>query len=157
MIFLPLIPVAEIIKEGEELHCAECKRIFGEDEEAVNWGDGLRCEACSKELAEIVEAEAVDFAMKNCKITKALPKYNPLHEFRCTPEEYDAGSKESYTRNSHLCGCRHSCTNYDELIKDLHESDDSLEDRILYLAIRVRVDGLLREQIEDDGDEDDEV
>lgn len=152
--YLPLVPVFEMIEEGEELRCAECNRLFGEDEEAVYWGDVHRCEACSEKLAEIVEADAAEFAEENCKITKALPKYNPLHEFRCTREDYESGySKESYTRNSHLCYCRHNCTNYDELIKGLNRFDHSLENQILYQAIRCRIDELLEEQIEEDGDE----
>lgn len=153
MMFLPMTPVNEITKEGEQLRCAECDRVFAEDELAVYWGDCQRCEACSEELVKTVEAEAAEFACQHCKITQALPKYNPSQEFRCTPDEYEVGSKESYTRNSHLCYCRHNCTNYEELIKDLHKLDDSLENKILYEAIRARIDELLEKQIEQDGDE----
>jgi DNA-directed RNA polymerase subunit RPC12/RpoP len=156
MMFLPLTPVAEITEEGEELRCAECNRLFGEEEEAVYWGDEYRCEDCSEKLVESVEAEVAEFAEQNCKITETLPKYNPAHEFRCTPEEYESGSKESYTHNSHLCYCRHNCTNYDELIKNLDKLGDHLEGKIHYEAIRSRVDELLKEQIEQDGDEFDE-
>lgn len=154
MIWLPLAPVAEITEEGEEIHCAECNSVFSPDEDAVFWGSEYRCVGCSEELVKIVEAEAAEFARENCKITKPLPKYNPAYEFRCTPEEYESGLKESYSRNSHVCHCRHNCTNYDELIKDHSKNSELIEDGIFYLAIRSRIDELLSEQIEEDGDDD---
>lgn len=158
MIWLPLTPVAEITGEGEELHCAECNRVFGEDEEAVFWEPEYRCEGCSEELAEIIKAEASEFAKANFKITTPLPRYNPAREFRCTPEEYELGLRESYSRNSHLCHCRHKCTNYDGLIENLSKHSHSIKQQIFYEAIRSRADELLAERIEEDGDDfDDEL
>jgi hypothetical protein len=152
MMYLPLIPVAEVTQEdGEELRCTECDKLFGEDEEVAYFEDGYCCQTCAEERTEIAETEAKQFAEENCKITKTLPKYDPTQEFRCSPDDYESGSRESYTRNSHLCYCRHNCTNYDDLIKGLDKCD--LEDQIAYEAIRCRIEELLRDQIEEDGDE----
>jgi hypothetical protein len=152
--FLPPTPVADIVEQQDEVRCLECNRLLGEHEGAIFWGDVYRCEDCSYKVAEVLEVTAAAFAVEHCRITGKLPRFNPACEVRCTMEEYAEGFRDSYTRNSHLCECRHNYTNYEELIENLDR--DNVRDQIFYGAIRMRIDALLRERIEEDGDEDDE-
>ena len=85
------------------------------------------------------EAEA--FAREHCEICKSVPEYEPEYRWSVTPEEYAAGMKECYTENSHRAYCRHRCTNYDALLAGLDRG--GLRDRILYDAIRARIEELL--------------
>ncbi len=68
MMFVPLVPVSEIKETGEELSCAECGRVFTENEEGVFWVDDYFCETCSVELAGAAEQEAEQFAKEIAKI-----------------------------------------------------------------------------------------
>jgi hypothetical protein len=147
IMLLPLTPVSEITPEGEELHCAECARVVADNEDAVFWGDDYRCTTCSEKLAKIMQEEAEEFAREVCEITASFPKYDSTREFRCTQEQYEEGNRESYTRNSHYCHCRHACTNYDELKSGLERRSHFLEHHILYKAIRSRIDELVTERI----------
>jgi hypothetical protein len=151
---LPIVPLSEFNWRGNVVRCAECNRTFAENEGVVYFEDGCCCETCAEQRVKIAEQEAKEFAEENCKITKVLPKFNPAREFSCTPEEYEAGNRESYTRSSHLCHCRHNCTNYDDLINGLDPHD--LVHAIFYEAVRSRIEGLLTDQIESDGDEENE-
>jgi hypothetical protein len=121
---------------------------------------GYYCEACIPAVAAEAEVEARAFAREYCRVTRPLPPYDPAREYRCTPEEYASGNRESYTRSAHACYCRHECTNYDELVRGLDRP--SVTDQILYAAIRERIKELLEEAREadllgdDPPDEDDE-
>ena len=81
------------------------------------------------------------FAEECCRITRPLPEYQPELEYRCSPEEYRMGERESYSPNAYLCHCRHNCTNYDELVADLGK--DSATDHVRYLTIRDKIHELL--------------
>lgn len=126
--------------------CAEC----GEHVAHEAYLDGVGayfCESCMNQFIREVEGEAVAYAEGHCKITLPLPRYDPTREYRCTPDEYAVGLRESYTTNAHMCSCRHNCTNYDELIKSLDR--DSVRDKIYYMAIRARITDLLETAIEE--------
>lgn len=135
------IPVGEI--DGD-VTCGGCDDpVTGE---AYYDGEGTYyCESCATDLAEGWTAEATEYAVQNCRITAPVPAYDPQREFRCTPEEYEAGAKESYTPNAHLAHCRHRCTNYEELLRGLDR--DRAHDRVRVAAIRERVTELLEEAI----------
>jgi hypothetical protein len=139
--FFATIPVAEAF-EGEDVHCDECGV-------KLEWACYARaayyCERCMAELAKQAETEAREYALEQCRITRPLPQYDPSREYRCTPEEYDAGDRESYTPNAHACYCRHECTNYDELIEGLDQQCEL--DQIYYLAIRDRIEELIEEAL----------
>ncbi len=136
--FASSVPVVEL---DEEPACEKCRtRISGE---AYPDDDGWYCESCMRERVFTFEAEARTYAEEHCRITKPLPWYNPLDEYRCTPEEYEMGDRESCTPNAHACHCRHNCTNYDELIKPLDRG--SVRDQVFYSAIRDRIEELLEE------------
>lgn len=138
-------PVDEI--DGDDVSCAECGANLAD--EAYFDGDGAYyCEPCMDKFVKEVTWEAKEFAEENCRITEPLPRYDPENEYRCTPEEYQMGARESYTPNSHMSHCRHNCTNYDELIAALDR--DSVRDRIYYTAINVKITELLQERIETD-------
>ena len=135
-----------------EAVCDECGEPFGdEDDIYFDRGDRYWCEVCSTVIEERERSDSDDYAREHCRITRSLPQYRPMHEFRCTREEYEAGCRESYTRNSHLCYCRHRCTNYEELISGLDR--DSPLDNIFYSAIRERIDEMLTDAIDEMGDD----
>src|SRR5262249_11396584 len=100
MFYLPRLVDAHELKEtfDHEVKCIKC----GVPLEAAyfDFGD-YYCETCVDALAAELNAEAVQFAQEHCKLTKPLPKYDPSCEFRCTPEEYECGQRESYTPNSY--------------------------------------------------------
>lgn len=62
------------------------------------------------------------------------------------------GSRESYTPNSHMCHCRHNCTNYDKLIEPLDR--DIAVHQVYYDEIRDRITDMLENAIQesDNGD-----
>ncbi|MBE7465613.1 MAG: hypothetical protein HS116_19230 [Planctomycetes bacterium] len=140
-------PVSEI--EADEVLCEKCKTKI--EEEAYHLIDAYYCESCVGDLEDDVEIDAVAFAEKNCRIAHPLPKYDASQEFKCTPEEYANGNRESNTPNAYLCRCRHKFTNYDELIRELDRSEP--HDRILYVAIHGRVMQLIKEALGDDAKE----
>jgi hypothetical protein len=139
------IPFVELKENGMSIvNCCVCRVEFTEDV-FCDGIDGYYCEDCMDKLIESLETEAMDYAEKHCKITETIPKYYPEHENRCTPEEYEMGYRDSYTPNAHLCCCRHNCTNYDELIRNL--SRDEIPDKVYYTVIRNKIDELIEESI----------
>jgi hypothetical protein len=96
----------------------------------------------SDEVIKQWEAEAEQYAIENCRITKPLPEYDPKKHHAVSPEEYEAGIRLSHTPSSVMTTARHECTNYDELIRGLDTS--SVRDEITYIAIRGRVEEMLR-------------
>lgn len=149
--WIPPIPVDEQFREG--VFCAECgEHLLGEA-----CYDGISrhfCEPCMERLVELAENEAETYAEENCRITKPLPKYDPRFEYKCSPEAYEAGAKQSYTENSHMCHCRHNCTNYHELLKPLDKNIGNVWHRVRYWAIRERIDELLEDAMEEMADKD---
>lgn len=152
------IPLSEIEHDGE-LNCIRCGanltvNVYQLDEDYF-------CENCHTVEVEEMEAEAWHYAIDNCRITHPLPEYHPENYHVCSPDEYEMGNRESYTPHALLCLCRHRYTNYEALIKGLGKSSDT--DTLVYLAIRERIDEMLREampsldsEVElgpDDGDE----
>jgi hypothetical protein len=141
------IPIEETHPDGLEwVDCAEC----GLRQEGEAWCDGEGghyCQDCIADLIEEAKTEARRFAEENCAITPPLARYYPEYENRCTPEEYEAGDRDSYTMNSHICWCRHNLSNYDDLIKDL--SRQAVIDQVFYLAIRERTNELIKEALEE--------
>ncbi len=138
------IPVGELDEEG--VACAECGARL--EDEAFPVDADYYCAECIEELIKDLEEKAIKGAEEKCKITGPLPKYDPKKEFRCTPEDYESGMRESYTPNSYMALCRHKYTNYDELIKNLDR--DSLSDEIWYFAVRQRIEELLAERIDEE-------
>lgn len=124
--------------------CAGCKGVI-EDRVCFD-GEGYFCEPCMEAEAERIIPGAEAYAAENCVVTSRLEKYDRSLEYRCTPEEYESGMKESYSPNSYRAHFRHDCTSYDRLIKALDR--DSLAGRIYYLAIRERVDSLFAKAVE---------
>jgi hypothetical protein len=150
-----MIPVDEF--EGRKVRCVQCKRVI--KEAACVLGDEYYCMECIDDEDAAITEEAREFALEHCKITRELPRYDERCEYGCTPEEYEAGERESYTPNSHLCYCRHTCTNYEELIKGLDRDEPA--DVTVYWAIKERINELLTEKIEEmwlggDADQDDD-
>jgi hypothetical protein len=145
------------VEDEDGLPCAKCGQVLRE-EAYYDDGDGVHyCETCVKELIESLKGEAIAYAKEHCKITDPLEKYDSQYEYRCTPEDYAHGARESYTENAHMCHCRHNCTNYDELIKDLGR--DSIAGRVYYTAIHARIMEMLEEAIDslpDEEEDDDE-
>jgi len=134
-------PVSEI--EADDVKCASCKKHLLV--EAYYCKDEYYCEACLTSLVECENEEATIYAEEHCKITEPLTSFDSDYEFRCTPEEYALGMRESYTANSHLACLRHNCTNYDELIEPL-DRENPIQNAS-YLAIRLRTDELIREKL----------
>jgi hypothetical protein len=141
-LFIALIPACEL-EDDDDIYCAECEERL---DNACLCDDGYYCESCMKALIDELEPEAEAYALENCKITGPIHRFDKSFENRCTREEYEGGSKESYTENSVRCYNRHCRTNYDELIK--HLDKDSPQDRVCYHAIRTRIDQLLEEEHE---------
>jgi hypothetical protein len=139
--FFAMIPL-EQLDEGEDIACQSCRKEF--DEWAYyDWEEHYFCEGCAEALMERWLTEARAYAEANCRITCELPAYDPALEFKCTPQEYEEGDRESYSENAYLCRCRHGCTNYEELIRQLDR--DYAEHRVYYTMIRKRIDELLEE------------
>jgi hypothetical protein len=118
--------------------------------------DGAYCKACSADAyadadADAYEEECREYAEAECKITMPFPIYDPDHEHRVTREEYEHGSRESYSRNAHSCHCRHQCTNYDSLIRKIAK-DGSEASMVMYSAIRQRIQELVEDEIQRIGD-----
>ncbi len=114
------------------------------------------CEDCALALSKEWFEDAQAFAQEQCKVTSKLPAYDPTCEFKCTREEYEGGSRESYTPNAYLCFCRHRCSNYDELIADLDRGD--AEDRVYHAVIRHHINERIMDHedyMHDDDEEDD--
>lgn len=133
-------PVREDYEEG--VQCADCDTHL--PEEAYYDGiDEFFCKKCMDLRIEECHQEAVEFALENCRITSPLPEYESELELRCSPDAYAMGDWACYTPDYHMARCRHNCTNYDELIKDLDR--EAVPDRIYYNAIRERITDLLLE------------
>ncbi len=136
--------------EFEGLSCAECNSKLTEVTGAIPDGEGWLCPSCYERMRENEEEAAEKFARENCMITQPFPKCDPALEFRCSPEDYEVGAKESYTPSSYRAKCRHECTNYDKLCKDLRGCD---EHGIRHLAIHARIRELVEEEIRRTQDE----
>jgi hypothetical protein len=146
------IPVADISEKGV-VRCAKCRRR--EREEVYYDGAGkYYCDGCIDDVIDKAKVEAIAYAEEHCKITSRLPEYDSIHEFRCSPEDYEMGYRESYTPNAYMCHCRHQCTNYDELIDPL--DTDTIEGEVYYKAIKARITELLEPEVEKRLYEDDE-
>lgn len=132
-------PVAELA----ETACDACGGNITEDAFYFENGEefGHYCEQCAQESTDQWGEEAKAYAEQACKITKQLPTYDYSNEYSCTSEEYQNEERDSNTPNAYLSRTRHTCTNYDELIKDL--SRLGARDRVYYDAIRHRIDKLL--------------
>jgi hypothetical protein len=144
MAFFPSGVPANELRDGEPVSCDLCSKQITDLCYLDN--EHTYCEGCTEALVKKLTGEAVAFAQENCVVTREFPKYDPSREFRCTPEQYENGDRESYTPNAYICHCRHTRTNYDDLIAGLDR--DSIEDRVYYDAIRNRVDELVRDGID---------
>ncbi len=147
------IPVSEL--GDQDIFCHKCQKQL---EEACFDGFGrYYCEKCMETRIARVEKRAESYAASQCRITAQLPKYDRAFEFRCTPEDYEMGAKESYSPNAYLAHCRHNCTNYEILIERL--DPEQIAHKVWYWAIRDRIETLLqdaideRELLDDDEDE----
>ncbi len=141
--YLIPMPTKKAFECDGECLCDDCGDFLGAEVYNLEDGDsvGHLCKSCAVAMAESVAAEAKVYAREHCKITSPLPRFDPSREYRCTPEQYENGDRESYTRNSHACHCRHECTNYDELIRGLDESNPL--DRLRYAIVRSQIEELI--------------
>jgi len=154
----PEVVLEEMEEEGEgelTVRCPVCTRevdgVYACDaEEAVPY----RCPVCVLKLLPEVIAEAQEFARVHCQITRPTPQYDPELEIKCTPEEYAAGNRESYSRKAFRNALRHEYTNYDDLLKSLDRND--WVDWVYYRVIRLRVAELLGYDEAEDPDLDDQ-
>jgi hypothetical protein len=119
--------------------CHSCGTAFGGF--AYFDGEYYHCEGCAEATAKRWTGEALAFAREHCRVTGEIPEYDAEDEYRCTPEEYEYGQRESHTPNAFLCWCRHNLTNYESLIAKL--SRDHARDRVYYAAIRHHIDELI--------------
>lgn len=136
---------------GTSALCSQCGAALesvGYFDDSDHHADSIKffCEKCAQQAVDALVAEAEVFARTNCKITSELPPFYCDLEFRCTPEEYENGNRESYTENSHFCGCRHNCTNYEELISE-HSDEWSMRGRAYYMVIHQVINNLIDEEI----------
>ena len=134
--------------DGEEIICLICEIQITAEAFWVDEFDGSLCEDCVNEYVQDLETDAKAFAKENCRITRELPQYDDENEYRCTPEEYKMGNRESNTPNAYFARCRHECTNYDELIDGLKKESAATDDHVKYEAIRARIDRILIDEIE---------
>lgn len=128
---------------NDPFKCKVCNNDIIETE-CYSEGSGLvMCMRCySDEERRIEEAHpCIPDVVAMCCITKDFPEYDRSCEFRPTPDEYKIGDREAYTPNAYVCGCRHNCTNYNELIRALVKFDAA--DEVVYNAIRERIDELV--------------
>jgi hypothetical protein len=135
--FFAMIPAEQL---DEDATCQSCRRALDEWV-YYDWEEHYFCEPCAEALTERWLKEARAYAEANCRITSKLPSYDSSLEFTCTPQEYEEGDRVSYSENAYLCGCRHGCTNYDDLIRPLDRYYP--KDRVYYFAIRERIHELL--------------
>jgi hypothetical protein len=142
--FIKPIPAAELGDEADAgaPRCADCD----DAPDLICFdGEGYYCEACMEMRVAGLISQGVAYARQHCAITTPLPEYDPSREEKCTREEYATGFKESYSPNAYRACCRHNCTNYEGLIKGLDKHSHDVGDRILYTAIRERIEELLDE------------
>ena len=134
---------------GEEvIICCQCHCELRGNDRAFPVSEGEVCETCSPKYEASLTQKAERFALENCKILLPLPEYDDENEYRCTPEEYDAGIRDSNTPNAYFTMCRHEYTNYDELIRPYPKNSDDLTDIMYYDAIQTQIYRLLIEEIE---------
>lgn len=107
--------------------CAECYTSAESEEERI----------FDESPARIAEAVSM------CKATADFPVFDESETWAPTPEQYERGERDAYTENSYRCYCRHSCTNYDDLIRNLDRHDAA--DQLVYDAIRARIDELVEQ------------
>jgi hypothetical protein len=141
--------------------CATCRKPQESDymynDDAVHGQDKWHCEACFADEIEKIKKRARAYAVRYCKITSKLPKYNPDKRDAPTPEEYAAGDREGHTENSVYAEARHKCTNYDALLQRKAADRECYRCCLYYEAIRDRIEELLEEGfecMEYDSDED---
>lgn len=140
---LPAEAILEDDPDCDALRCDGCGQAVEEAYRSAATGRVVRhCPACVAERLPRVVEEARGYAERHCRVTRRpLPAYDPVLEYRCTPEGYAAGDRSSYTRSSFRCRLRHEYTNYDVLIRDLDRLDWA--DGVRYLAVRRRMAELL--------------
>lgn len=139
----------EAVEEIGVVACSECGEPFDSDSGYVYYdGDhSYYCEICACSVAARYAEEAEAYAEEHCKITGPLPEYDPDEEYKCSPEEYEQGLKDSYSPNAYLALCRHRYSNYEALIKPLDKASRTAKGRLAYQAIRKRIMDLLLEAI----------
>lgn len=110
--------------------------------------DKYYCIDCATELAESMEDEAREYAVAHCKLTRKPERYDPKYHYACTPDEYSAGMKFSYTENSVDAYNRHECTNYDKVIQAMWGGDPVTD--VFLDAVRKRIEELIDEALPDE-------
>jgi len=110
------------------------------------------CIDCATELAESMEDEAREYALTHCKLTRKPERYNLKYHYACTPDDYSAGMKFSYTENSVDAYNRHECTNYDKVIQGMWGGDPVTE--VFLEAVRERIEELIEGALPDDQQDD---
>jgi hypothetical protein len=138
----------ECLKDEFEIEaCTVCGAPF-EEFGYMDPADGkCYCADCLDRIVAPIIQDAKQFAEERCAITRPFPAFFADMEYRCTPEDYDSGARESYTENSYRTTLRHDYTNYDDLIKDYCK--DSTRGRVFYHAIRERIKFLIEEAIDE--------
>jgi hypothetical protein len=130
------------------VNCLRCGRAI-EDEAYYDGVEGYYCEACIGKIIAAYKLEADAFAAEQCRLTRRpLPEYDPSLEYRCTPEQYAAGDRASYSPAAYLAAVRHEATNYDELIAP--PDRDSVRDRVFYDAIYRRIMQMIESAMDED-------
>lgn len=134
-------PVSEIEEESETrkdgVVCDDCGTRLTDE---AYWDEGeCYCETCANQLVEETKIEAESYAREYCKITGPLPEHNP--------------DEESVI--AHLADCRHNYTNYEELLERLGRRLDrfSIVGKIYYQAIRLTIEELLEDMIDEMADD----
>jgi hypothetical protein len=135
-------PAAELEGDLAISACSSCRICFGEFA-YYDGRDKHYCEKCAGTLLDEWRADAEAFASQRCEVTRELPAYDPASEFRCSPDDYRQGARESYTENAYDTCCRHGCTNYDQVRRGF--DGDYAKDRLFYVFVRERCDELIRE------------
>jgi hypothetical protein len=150
-----LSPMTRGDMDDERVFCNECSCELRADDDELKLffrcfddNPDNNCDYCSnchdageQFLFECVKEESEEL-LSQCKLTKELPVYDTAMEYRCTPDDYGQGYKESYSPSSYLAYCRHSHTNYEELIDGLGQSG---VDAFVYRAVKRRCNELVRQ------------
>ena len=132
--------------DGTNPICCGCSREIEIEACYVDPNGSVVCYECYDQDRVLVESpERIEEAVAECEILFELDEYHRSKEWRPTHEEYGMGLREAYTPNAYVCYCRHGCTNYDSLIRDLDRSDPV--DQAVYSAIRERIDELVNQLI----------
>ena len=148
MFYIPgLMPVFEL--DSEDRSCCICESDLVGECYNVDDFEGFACEECMECYVEQITQEARQYAETNCKITNQLPFFDADNQFRCTPDGYAGGNRYSNTPNAFLAFCRHSFTNYEELIRDYSKSNYDVYDQIYYQEIKDWVQKIILDRIDE--------